>query len=155
MMQMLRMTFAFLARSKVSLLGALMTTCGFLGDVVLIWLTWAKHHESPYLGIFAFAVLPGTVAGGLVLVAVGLFLTARSANGGHLTLKSLQDLAVGASTEALTRLALLVLVLMMVSVMFFGVMGIELFHYTDSTEFCGSVCHNVMSPELPAGGAGP
>ncbi len=150
MVQTLRKYFAFLARSRISLLGMLIMTGGFLGDAILLWLSWARHNENPFLPFFAFAVLPGVVAGGLALIGVGVFFTARSANGGQVTFKSVQDLAAGTSREALTRLAILVLPLTFVGATFFGVAGLELHHYTDSTMFCGQVCHNVMSPELTA-----
>ena len=52
-------------------------------------------------------------------------------------LDSLKELASSAGRQTMMRLILLILLLTMANLMFFGVMGVELFHYTDSPDFCG------------------
>ncbi len=150
MLATLQLYFALLARSRLSLLGAVMTTAGFLLNGLLVVLNWATSYEYPYLSILAFAILPGVIAGGLTLIALALVLTARQAGGGRLILESLGELVRSSGRQTMTRLALLVLILTMANLMFFGIMSVELFHFTDSTEFCGQLCHEVMSPEFTA-----
>ena len=144
----LRLYLALLVRSKIATLGAVLTTSGFAAEAIMLGMSLALPTSNPYLGIFAFFVFPGLAAAGLVLIPVGLWRAAREAGQGRITLAGLRRVAEVADPIALRRIFVLVLLLSSVNLVIFGVAGYRGYHYMDSTEFCGQVCHQVMEPEL-------
>ncbi len=57
----------------VSYAGLVIAACGVFSFILLVILDSAAHLQSPYIGILAYVVVPSSVAGGLLLAALGAF----------------------------------------------------------------------------------
>ncbi|MHC4909242.1 MAG: NapC/NirT family cytochrome c [Planctomycetota bacterium] len=134
--------------SRIAKLGAAFVTTGIIAEILLVVGELFLFESHPYIGIVTYVLLPGLITLGLVLIPVGLFLRVRKARKGF-SLGAIEQLAtgrgisVGHALQVITTLSLL-------NIVIFALVGYRGFHYTESVEFCGSVCHEVMHPEFDA-----
>jgi len=102
---------------------------------------------SSYLGIFMYIILPVFLVIGLVLIPIGMTIEVKRRK--KRELKYIEkgwpiiDLNVSSYRNA---------ILIFGSGTFFFIFltalgSYEAFHYTESVEFCGTLCHEVMEPE--------
>jgi hypothetical protein len=131
----LRTLFRYLRSNPVSLVGAWVTTLSFLMMVSLSVFELAGQGSGPYSGLVLFLVLPGVFTAGLVAIPVGLLIFRRR-------LRERLEADVGRPLHILRTIGVLTIVNLVVV----GVMGYHGYHYTDSVEFCGTLCHEVMEP---------
>ncbi len=104
---------------------------------------------SSYIGLFIYIVLPVFLIIGLILIPIGMIRRNKK-----LKIMSGEELSRGIKIDLNNRkhwnaVALFVIV----TVIFLFLTGIgsyEAFHYTESNEFCGMLCHRVMKPEYIA-----
>ena len=146
----LRLFFALLTRTKLGTLGAILVTTGFIVQVVMIGWEATSGHDNPYAGILVWNVVPGGIATGLALIPMGIWWKARKLGRGRISLTVLRELAGEPAPGAVKRTGLIVAGLTLINLMFFMTVGYEGYHYMDSAEFCGQVCHQVMEPEYVA-----
>lgn len=133
--------FLLLLRSNwISWSGAILTTLTFMAFVTS-WIYFSLHGSShgAYVGLFVFVVLPGLFIVGLGLVALGLLVFRK-----HLKAR------MAAVEERPVRLMRLLVLLTVINLAVVGTGGYEALHYMDSQQFCGTLCHKVMSPTYEA-----
>jgi hypothetical protein len=135
--------------SRLAVFGAALVTAGFVGDVLLILGEMFIFLSNPYIGIISYMVFPGIMALGLGLIPLGIWLRLRR-RGRPITMARLQRLSQAGVVERPARVIQLVFLLTAINLVTFAVIGYRGFHYMDSTEFCGEVCHEVMIPEFTA-----
>jgi hypothetical protein len=87
-------------------------------------------------------LLPMILIMGITLIAVGNSVQKRRMAKGLVNKTSLEQ-----GGGILVRKVLLVGGMAVVALVAFGSFGYEAYHYTDSTDFCMKVCHEVMEPE--------
>lgn len=142
----------FLATNVVSFFGFMLIGVGLILMVTFFIFTLVSPSTSPYLGIVGYLFLPGVLVSGLVLVPAGMVIK-------HLRLRRGEkgkpgeavypriDLNNPKTRRSLVLFAafscFLVLPLLAVS----GYFG---FRWTESTTFCGKICHTVMKPQYVA-----
>lgn len=102
--------------------------------------------SNPYLDIVGFLVLPGFVVMGLAVVPLGMILAyyrRRRRRPGQVQLPHVN------LNEPRTRNVVLVFVGASIFIVLpiLGISSYEGYHYTESSEFCGQVCHQVMEPQ--------
>lgn len=143
--------FHGIARSRVSLIGAMITTLTFpflLG--LVIYDAWA-HIRNPYLGAFVYMVIGPAFIAGLVMVFVGLFFLKGKEDVRLFTLDYLQDhFADETRFNRVRKLIFLGVLLTSINFVVFGLLGYSGYHYLESNSFCGQFCHTVMDPEYTA-----
>ncbi|MFY9342646.1 MAG: cytochrome C [Planctomycetota bacterium] len=129
--------FLRLMRSNwISATGAVITTLCFMAFVTtLVYVSLHGGGHGPYLGLFAFLLLPFGFVFGVLAIPLGLWVYRR-----HLP----QRLA--ALQEQPLRILPVLGVLTAVNLATVGTAGYEAVQYMDSQQFCGKVCHTVMSP---------
>jgi len=129
-------------------LGMVGATLAVASAVLIVGLAVAGlfgHGGSPYVGIFAYLVLPGVFVLGLLLIPLGAWLERRRvARGeGH-------PLPVFDLNDPRTRRRLVVIAgLTAVNLLIVGFATYQGVHVMESPQFCGS-CHSVMAPEFTA-----
>ncbi len=111
----------------------------------------ATAHPSPYIGLFTFLVFPSFFFLGALAVFAGLFVARWRFRRefGHAALYQYYpriDLTKAAHRRYVTAAAGAVALAIPVV----GVLSYEGYHYTDSNQFCGAVCHTVMQPQFTA-----
>jgi hypothetical protein len=148
---MIKHFFAAITGNIVSLIGTLMMVLSLLFILALLVMQAMGFEGGAYLGIVTFVVLPVIFLAGVAIVPLGLWLQKRrdakaAAEGrpvGHLP-------TIDLNKES-TRGVLLGFAALAVPVIAIGAgLTYKAVHYMDSTEFCGTACHNVMQPEYTA-----
>src|SRR6266542_4665330 len=140
-----------LLRHPVSFAGAaLATMSGLLVAALFVASVLGFEGGGPYIGLFAFVVLPTVLVLGLLLIPLGLALARR---------RRVKLAAMGRVEPRLPildfnqprtrRLALGFVALSTVNVLLLAGASYKGLEVMDSNAFCGS-CHSVMDPEFSA-----
>ena len=131
----------------ISAAGAVLAVGALFSFALLVWVDFTSGDKNPYLGIFTYIVAPGFLIAGLVAVFGGAWLQRRYA------IKY-----AGASEKWQLRFEdpkqrRLIILFSIGGVLFLllSVFGsYETYHYSESVQFCGQVCHRAMNPEFVA-----
>jgi hypothetical protein len=106
-----------------------------------------SRQQHPYMGIITFMVMPVFLIFGLILIFWGIWRVHRRARAGK-TEGSLPHIDLNNPRHRNAVLLFMVGSFMFLVMSAFG--SYQAYEYTDSVEFCGLVCHNVMKPEYTA-----
>jgi len=140
-----------ITRSRVSLVGAMITTITFpllLGFIAIDMMEWI---QNPYFGAFIYMVMGPAFGFGLVMVFLGLFFFKGKEEVGLFTLEYLrQHFTDPTRFNKLRGLVFLAVFLTFLNLFIFALLGYSGYHYMESTAFCGQFCHTVMKPEYTA-----
>lgn len=105
------------------------------------------EDSSSYLGLFIYVIFPVFLVLGLLLIPVGMFVNLRKKKKSYLE----KGWPVVDLNNTSTRNALIIFGVGTLFFMFLTSIGsYEAFHYSESVEFCGTLCHEVMEPEYVA-----
>jgi len=136
-------------RNWISLAGAVIASGSFFAFLLLFAFdVFAGEHSNPYVGILSYVVAPGFLLLGLGLLFLGAWLSRRQ-----------QKRDPDAPTPQLSidlensrdRKRLLWFALGTMTFLLFTALGsFQTYHITETVEFCGKVCHEVMKPEFVA-----
>ena len=136
-------------RTPLSIIGLALAVVALGNIVFLFFIDLTSAHPSPYVGILAYMVAPGFLIAGILLALVGVWLEHRrrlrqlpGAVPRYLRLDFNDPTQRGAFAFFLT----FVVVFIGLSV----VGSYRAYEFTDSVQFCGQLCHNVMNPEFTA-----
>src|SRR5208283_455678 len=142
-----------LIRNPISLIGLALAGVAFANIVLLVLIDLLANHSSPYIGILAYMVAPAILVFGLILIPIGMLIERR---------RRLRH--VGApfhfakldlNNPAQRSTAAFVLSFIVIFSLMSAVGSYKAYEFTDSVQFCGQLCHSVMSPELTAYRASP
>ena len=133
--------------SRLSMLGAGLVTSSIIADVILIVGETFVFESHPYMGIVTYMFFPGMATFGLLLIPLGIYWKLRSLGQGE-TAEGALRLAKAAGRDRMASVVQVLIVLTLFNLVIFGVVGYRGFHYTESREFCGQLCHSVMQPEF-------
>jgi hypothetical protein len=132
----------------ISLIGATIALISFAMIVFLFVVSVLIEEGRPYLGIVIYMVLPACLIIGLLLIPMGMFIKVMKGKelkdrGEKWPLINLNDIR--------QRTAFLIFSIGTVIFLFASAIGsYEAFHFTESNQFCGEICHSVMNPEYNA-----
>ena len=131
--------------SAIGLVLALASGCVFAGLVVVHLLA---SPANPYADIVVFVMLPPLFVVGLLLMAVGLRLERRQPRTAPLSEPPWPrlDLNLPETRRALVFVTVATLI-SLVALSFASQRAVE---YSESQEFCGQTCHQVMGPHFTA-----
>src|SRR5689334_22130289 len=138
-----------LVRNPISLVGVALAAVSLINVFFLFLIDAMSERANAYVGILAYMVAPGFLIFGLVLIFVGVWYHRRrertrqpSDAGRYLRI----DFSDPGQRGAVAFFLTFVLVFVMMS----AVGSYRAYEYTDSTQFCGQLCHSVMNPEFTA-----
>lgn len=130
-------------RNRMTAIGAALTTASALLFLILVALELLGFLSSPYVGIIVFVLVPTLFVIGLLLIPLGGWLERRRRQGGSPPTWPKLDLKEPTTRRMLTFAAVATVVnLAILSMASYGAV-----QYSESREFCGAVCHDVMGPE--------
>ena len=145
----MRSLFQALTRNTIGLLGAAVATASAILIITLFLLEQIGFQGSPYMGILTFLVLPAILVLGLMLIPVGIWRERRRARraaqrGEPFPAFPVIDLNNGRTR----RLVLVFLALTCMNIVILSLATYKSVEVMDSTAFCGTTCHTVMTPEF-------
>lgn len=109
----------------------------------------ASPHTSPYFGIITYIILPVGVILGLILIPVGmLWERKRRADGAEPGLPTKFSIDFSNPKQRNGFFAFLIITAIFLVGTAIG--SYQAYHYTETVEFCGKVCHTIMEPEYTA-----
>jgi nitrate/TMAO reductase-like tetraheme cytochrome c subunit len=143
-----------LSRNPISAIGLVIAFVALTNTAFLIYVDGRQAHANPYLGILAWLVAPAILSFGLLVYIAGLFMERRRRRR-HAPEEIPQFPRVDLN-EPRTRLIVTSTFAGVILFVTASVIGsYQVYHYTDSDAFCGTLCHQVMHPEYTAYKASP
>ncbi len=129
----------------ISAIGAVVAIGALFSFALLAWMDLTGGNSNPYLGIFTYIVAPGFLIGGLALMGFGAWAQRRwlIRHGETMPDKWRLDFRSPAQRRRLVLFGAGGLGFILLSA--FG--SYQSFHYAESNQFCGQVCHSAMNPE--------
>ena len=120
-----------------------------LGLIIFLYILESTSSQpKPYAGIVIFIGLPVFLIAGLILIAVGIWRAKKKKRKGTYGEKELPRIDLNDQKQ---RRSFIIFVVGSVLLLFLTAFGsYKAYEYTDSVEFCGKLCHNVMNPEYTA-----
>ena len=138
-------SYKSLLRNYLSLSGLALAAIALANIIILFIIDVTSPEPSPYTGILAYMVLPGFLVAGLVLAGIGVAVERhrrlQAVPGAPLLPKI--DLNQSGQRRRLELFVGFVVVFILLS----AVGSYRAYEFTDSTTFCGELCHTVMHPE--------
>lgn len=134
--------------NPITLIGAVIASISFMLILSLIVLEALSSEQKPYMGIIAFVILPGFLLMGLALVLIGIIREHKRQKEGH---SREGRLPIIDFNNPKNRTAATIFFFGTILLLLFSAFGsFKAYEYTDSDQFCGTVCHKVMEPEYTA-----
>jgi len=142
-----KIKFSGLLRNWISMFGMLMGACALLGGLIMVVTDLTLKPLSAYFGLVAYMLIPMAIFGCVGVVALGMILThLRAKRKGAASPLPVIDLGDRGTVMRIAVFALFSSVFLVGGV----VVAYRAYHFTESVEFCGRVCHQVMTPEYTA-----
>jgi len=143
-----------LSRNPISAVGLVIAFVALMNTIFLIYIDGRGAHSNPYLGILAWMVGPAILSFGLIVFIAGLLIERRRRHRrapGEIARFPMVDLNLPRTRFVVTSTFAGVILFVTASV----IGSYQVYHYTDSDAFCGTLCHQVMNPEYTAYKASP
>ncbi len=137
-----------LVRNILSLVGIVMAAFGFITGTTLIVIDMQTHFENPYTGIFTYMVVPIFLITGLLLILIGVIFERKRRLKGHGEPTRMPIINLNDGYQFRNFAIIVIVTLMFICLSVVG--GYRAYHFTESVEFCGKTCHEVMKPEYTA-----
>lgn len=134
----------------ISFIGTIIAGMSLFMMVLFSVVGYFYEDTSTYLGLFIFIILPVFLIIGLLIIPIGMTVEVKRRKK-----RELEYIKKGWPIIDLNisryRNAILIFSIGTILLFFLSAMGsYEAFHYTESNEFCGTMCHEVMKPEYTA-----
>lgn len=134
--------------NPITMVGAALAALSFGLIVFLFMLDFFSTQENAYMGILTYILIPTFLVIGLLLIAYGILREKRRTlrgiiRGAYLPIIDLND--------PKKRAMFITFSLGTILLMLFSAFGsFKAYEYTETDEFCGTICHQVMEPEYTA-----
>jgi nitrate/TMAO reductase-like tetraheme cytochrome c subunit len=113
--------------------------------IVLFVISLTVSGSNTYLGIFIYIVLPSILVIGLLLIPLGMVFNMKKAK--KMADTGLKWPVLDMNNPKHRKTVLLVSTFTLIFILVSAMGGYQAYHYTESVEFCGKLCHRVMEPE--------
>jgi hypothetical protein len=136
-------------KNWLSLAGATIAVIALFMIIFLLVITILLGKQAAYLGLVVYILLPAIMLAGLLLIPLGMLRRSRRERRGELAAEAgwpRVDLNDRRHRNAAVIFVAGTTVLLLAS----AIGSYQAYHYTESTEFCGLICHTVMEPEAVA-----
>ncbi len=131
----------------ISFIGTVIAGMSLFMIIIFSVVGFFYEDTSSYLGLFSYIIIPGFLIIGLIIIPVGMMLEVSRRKKRELEyIKKgwpIIDLNVAKYRNAIFIFSIGTIILFILS----SIGSYEAFHYTESNEFCGTLCHEVMEPE--------
>lgn len=136
------------ARNWISLVGATIALISLFLILFLFAISLLLGQRGLYLGLISYILLPAVLIFGLLLIPVGMTIRAIQMRGKEKLPSGWPVINLG---DPKHRNAFLIFSIGTMIFLFLSAIGnYEAFHYTETVQFCGTLCHKIMQPEYTA-----
>ncbi len=143
-----------LAANLISEIAVALAFIALANIVFLVYMDVTAARENPYIGVLGYMVLPVLLFGAIVLFVVGVLLERRRRR--NLVPDQIPPYPDFDMNDPRMRRLVIGAVAGIVLFVVVSLLGsYRAYHYTDSDQFCGTLCHQVMNPEYTAYKASP
>jgi len=134
--------------NPVSIIGAAVAAVSLATTIFLTFVEFLQKESPPYIGIVGYVIVPAFLIFGIVLFFVGAWRERRRRRRGKPAsrLSFTFDLNVPRQRIMVTAITTLTVIFLL----FTAYGSYRTFEWTESVEFCGATCHEVMEPEYTA-----
>jgi hypothetical protein len=137
------------SKNWLTIIGSIIAGINLALILMLFIISTIFDKGNTNLGLFIYIILPGFMILGLLLIPVGMFRERRRLR------KSLVHEVARFPRIDLNdprhRNAFIIFTITTIIILFLSTLGsFEAYHITESVEFCGTLCHQVMEPEHTA-----
>ena len=137
------------SKNWLTIIGSIIAGINLALIILLFIISTIFNKGNTNLGLFIYIILPGFMIFGLLMIPVGMFLERR---------KIIKSLVHEVARLPLIDLndprhlnAFLIFTIATIIILFLSTLGsFKAYHITESVEFCGTLCHQVMEPEHTA-----
>jgi len=130
----------------ISAIGGVLAVGALFSFALLAWMDFTQGDKNPYLGIFTYIVAPGFLIAGLATVFFGAWAQRRWAIKHAATKPDKWRLDFGSATQRRYLIIFGIGGTIFIMLSAFG--SYQTYHYAESVQFCGEVCHRAMNPEF-------
>jgi len=138
-------------KNWLTVAGGVVALGGLFAFVFLFTIDTFAHHGNPYMGILAYIVAPGFMVAGVGVAFLGIWRQRRRIKLGH----ELYEVSIDLTRPRDRRIATVFSVCAAAFLMVTALGSYHSYHYSESVQFCGQVCHEPMKPEFTAYQASP
>ncbi len=135
--------------NPITILGAAIAIVAGVTGGTLLLVGFFEHNTNPYFGIFLYGVVPTFLVLGLILIPLGMWREWNRIKKGIERTEPVWpkiDLNVPRHRRSVVIFVLATSVFVVMS----AVGSYKAYHFSESVEFCGTTCHEVMKPEYVA-----
>jgi hypothetical protein len=137
-----------LFRNAVSLIGAALAVVAAANIAFLVFVDYISNRPSPYIGIFAYMIMPAIMILGLLLIPVGMWIERRRRASGQPSMPRYPRIDLNDRRQRGAFAFFVAFTAVFVALSAAG--SYQAYEFTDSVQFCGQLCHTVMNPEYTA-----
>ena len=138
-----------LLRNLVSLVGIAIAIVAAANIAFLVFIDFMSAHPSPYLGIFAYMLMPAVMVIGLLMIPLGMLIERhRRRKSAPSVIPKFPRIDLNNPKQRKMIAAVVAFTVLFVVVSAAG--SYRAYEFTDSVQFCGQLCHTVMNPEFTA-----
>ncbi|MCB9024266.1 MAG: NapC/NirT family cytochrome c [Lentimicrobiaceae bacterium] len=116
----------------------------FLILILLLFSLFSSQSNS-YLGLYIYIILPAFLVLGLILIPLGVLLRIKKNVGAEREEGAWPLIDFNQRKQRISMIKIIVFTLIFVTASAMG--SYRAFQYSESVEFCGTLCHKVMEPE--------
>jgi hypothetical protein len=135
--------------NMMSFAGMLLAAVGACLIIAFLSLEYISGAENPYLGMLTYFLFPGMLILGLILIPIGA-LRVRKYRRLHEYTDIPQFPRIDLNDPRKRNLFIFFIVASVIFVLIVIIASIKGYEFTESTAFCGELCHTVMEPEHTA-----
>lgn len=130
----------------ITAIGAVVAVGALFSFAFLVWMDFTQGDANPYLGIFTYLVAPAFLIVGLAIIFFGAWAQRRWEIRHAATMPDRWQLDFGDPRQ---RTRILLFSAGATGFLILSAFGsYQTFHYSESNQFCGQVCHDAMNPEF-------
>src|SRR4030042_5953433 len=145
----MKLKLPYSTQNWVTLIGATIALISLFMIVFLFVISTFVEQNRSYIGLIIYIIIPAFLIVGLILIPVGMYFKSRRDKRKHITGEAgwpRVDLNDVGHRNAFFIFSIGTTIFLFLSA--FG--SYDAFHYTESVDFCGTICHTVMNPEYSA-----
>ncbi|MBN8217133.1 MAG: NapC/NirT family cytochrome c [Spirochaetes bacterium] len=136
--------------NRISFVGAAIAFFFIVAEICLFTLDLVVAKSSAYLEIFTYILLPPFIFVGLFLMFFGAWRARKRFRDNKFDVVGSSKFSFDFSQMGQVRIAAATIAVFTVFLILTIIGTYKSFHYTESVEFCGTLCHSVMKPEHTA-----